>query len=161
MIGKVKIQTITLILFLMTSSSYAFGPGSRDQGGFPPGGGSPPGGGGKPFEKKLLNLTPEQESKLKGLREKFLEETIFLRSEIPIRLSELRRLWKSPNPDKDKINNKKKDILELYARFQIKATENRLEAQTFLTPEQVDKLPVFDLRLDLELEFGPGPRSPF
>lgn len=141
----------------MTSSSYAFGPG--------PGGPGDPGGfargGGKPPEKKLLHLTPEQETKLKGLRDKFLNETIFLRSEIPKNLLELRTLWKNPNPDKDKINAKKKEIMGLYTRYQIKATENRLEAQTFLTPEQVEKLPVFDLRLDIEPDFGLGPRPPF
>ncbi len=93
--AKVKIQTIafiptlmmiTLFLILMTSSAHAFGSGSRDRGGF--------GRGKKPAsENKSLNLSPEQEAQLKGLRDKFLEETAFLRSEIPIKLAELRTLW--------------------------------------------------------------------
>lgn len=151
--GKLKIPTITLILILMAGPVQAFGPGPRGQGGFMPGGGRPP-------ENRLLNLTPQQEIKLNALRGKFLDETIFLRSEISKNLLELRILWKNPNPDKDKINTQKKEIMELYTRFQIKATENRLEAQTFLTPEQVEKLPVFDLRLDIDPYLGLGPKTP-
>ena len=40
-----------------------------------------------PVENKSLNLSPEQEAQLKGLRVKFLEETAYLRSEIPIKLA--------------------------------------------------------------------------
>jgi len=156
--AKVKIQTIvliptlmmiTLFLVLMTSSAYAFGSGSRDRGGF--------GRGDKPtIENKTLNLSPEQEVRLKGLRNKFLEETVFLRSEIPIKLAELRTLWSNPKPDKDRINAKKKEIVELYTELQIKATDNRLLAQGFLTPDQTEKLAVFGLRLDIEPNWGSG-----
>jgi Spy/CpxP family protein refolding chaperone len=152
---KVKIQTIALIpalmtiillLVLMASSVHAFGPGSRDRGGF--------NRESKASEKKSLNLSPEQEAQLKSLRVKFLEETAYLRSEIPIKLSELRTLWTDPKPDKDRINAKKKEIMELYTGLQIKVTDNRILAQSFLTPEQAEKLPVFGLRLDIETSFG-------
>jgi Spy/CpxP family protein refolding chaperone len=159
--AKVKIQTIayipalmmiTLFLILMTSSAHAFGSGSRDRGGF--------GRGNKPTsENKSLNLSPEQEAQLKGLRDKFLEKTAFLRSEIPIKLAELRTLWTNPNPDQDRINGKKKEIMELYTELQIKATADRLLAQGFLTPDQTEKLAVFGLRLDIEPNWGIGPGS--
>ena len=158
--AKVKIQKIaliptlmmiTLFLILMTNSAHAFGSGSRDRGGF--------GRGNKPQENKSLNLSPEQEAQLKGLRDKFLEETAFLRSEIPIKLAELRTLWTNPNPDQDRINVKKKEIMELYTELQIKATADRLLAQGFLTPDQTEKLAVFGLRLDIEPNWGIGPGS--
>ena len=41
----------------------------------------------------------------------------------------------------------------------MKATDNRLLAQSFLTPDQTEKLPVFGLRLDIEPNWGLGPGS--
>ena len=161
MLAKIKIQPISLILFLMlialilgliTYSAYAVNFGSGDHRGFNR-------TSNKPQENKSLNLSPEQEAQLKGLRDKFLQETAFLRSEIPIKLAELRTLWTNPNPDKDRINAKKKEIMELYTELQFKATDNRLLAQSFLTPDQTEKLPVFGLRLDIEPNWGLGPGS--
>jgi len=152
---KVNIQTIALIpaflmilLFsvLMASSVHAFGPGSRDRSGFSQDS--------KPSENKILNLSPEQEVQLKGLRDNFLAKTAFLRSEIPIKLGELRTLWRDPKPDKDRINAKKKEIMELYTELQFKATDHRVLAQRFLTPEQAEKLSVFGLCLDIEANWG-------
>jgi Spy/CpxP family protein refolding chaperone len=155
---KVKIQILALIpVFMMIilfsvlkgTSAHAFGSGFRDRGGL--------NRESRPSEKKSLNLSPEQEARLKGLRDKFLEETIFLRSEIPIKLGELRTLWTNPIPEKDKINAKKKEIMELYTELQIMATENRVLAQKILTPEQVEKLPVFGLHLEIEPNLGLAP----
>jgi len=155
---KVKIQTTALIpafmmiilsLFLMAGSVHAFGPGSRDRGGFSRDN--------KPSENKILNLSPEQETQLKGLRDNFLAETAFLRSEIPRKLGELRTLWTDPKPDKNRINTKKREIMELYTELQFKATDHRVLAQRFLTPEQAEKLPVFGLRLDTEINLGLAP----
>jgi Spy/CpxP family protein refolding chaperone len=156
---KIKIQSLALIpvfmmiiLFLVLKANpvQAFGSGFKDRGGF--------NRESKPSEKKSLNLSPEQEAQLKGLRVKFLEETAYLRSEIPIKLEELRTLWTNPKPEKDRINAKKKEILDLYTELQIKATENRILAQSFLTSDQVEKLPVFGLHLEIEpnLALAPG-----
>jgi Spy/CpxP family protein refolding chaperone len=155
---KIKIQSLALItvfmmiilsLVLKANPVQAFGSGFKDRGGY--------NRDSKPNENKLLNLSPEQEAQLKGLRVKFLEETAYLRSEIPIKLGELRTLWTNPKPDKDRINAKKKEIIELYTELQIKATENRVLAQNFLTPEQVEKLPVFGLHLEIETNLGLHP----
>ena len=162
MLDNVKVQPIALILGLMlialilgliAYSAYAFNLGSGDHRGFSR-------TANKPRENKSLNLTPEQEGQLRSLRDKFLEETAFLRTEIPRKLSELRTLWADPKPDKDQINTKKKEIIDLYTQLQIKATDNRLLAQSFLTPEQAERLPVFGLRLDIEPNFDIGPGSP-
>jgi|GEM_PF-5289351 len=80
MLDKVKVQPIALILVLMlialimgliAYSAYASNFGSGDHHGF--------GRSNKPRENKSLNLTPEQEGQLRSLRDKFLEETAFLR----------------------------------------------------------------------------------
>ena len=55
---------------------------------------------------------------------------------------------------------KKRKLLELYTELQIKVTDNRVLAQSFLTPEQAEKLPVFGLRLDIETNFGLAPGLP-
>jgi len=162
MLDKVKFQPIALILVLMlialilgliAYSAYAINFGSGDHRGFSR-------TSNKPRENKSLNLTPEQEGQLRSLRDKFLEETAFLRTEIPKRLLELRTLWTDPKPDKDKINIKKKEIIDLYTQLQMKATDNRLLAQSFLTPEKADKLSVFGLRLDIEPNFDMGSELP-
>jgi hypothetical protein len=141
---------ILLFLVLKTTSAQAFGSGFRDRGGS--------NRESKPTEKKSLNLSPEQEAQLKGLRVKFLEETAYIRSEIPIKLEELRTLWTNPKPEKESINAKKKEILDLYTELQIKATENRILAQGFLASDQVEKLPVFGFHLEIEpnLVLAPG-----
>ncbi len=137
---------IIVSLVLMASSLHAFGPGSRDRSSFSQDS--------KPSENKILNLSPEKEAQLKSLRDTFLTETVFLRSEIPRKLTELRTLWIDPKPDKNRINTKKREIMELYTELQFKATDYRVLAQRFLTPDQAEKLPVFGLRLDTELNLG-------
>ena len=141
---------IILFLVLKANPVQAFGSGFKDRGGS--------NRDSKPNENKFLNLSPEQEAQLKSLRVKFLEETAYLRSEIPIKLEELRTLWTNPKPEKDRINAKKKEILDLYTELQIKATENRVLAQSFLASDQVEKLPVFGLHLEIEpnLVLAPG-----
>ena len=125
-------------------------PGFRDHSGYGR-------GNNKPSENKSFNLSPIQEDRLKVLRRKFLDETVFIRSEIPRKLLELRKLWTDPEPDRDKINTKKKEIINLFTQLQIKATDLRLEAQTFLTPEQVEKLQVFNLHLEIEPNWALSP----
>ena len=53
-------MTIIFFLVLMTGSAHAFGSGFRDRGGFSRGS--------KSVENKSLNLSPEQEAQLKGLK---------------------------------------------------------------------------------------------
>jgi Spy/CpxP family protein refolding chaperone len=162
MLDKVKVQPFPLILGLMlfalilgliAYSAYAFNFGSGDHRGSSRVAKNP-------RENNSLNLTPEQEGQLRSLRNKFLEETAFLRTEIPRRILELGTLWADPKPDKDQINIKKKEIVDLYTQLQIKATDNRLLAQSFLNPEQAEKLPVFGLRLEIEPNFDIGSGLP-
>jgi len=141
LLGLIIIGLISL--HLAAASIQAFGTGSRGHGNYGQ-------GDNKSSEKNPLNLSPEQESKLKNLTNKLLEETVYVRTEFPIKLGELRTLWAEPKPDVEKINAKKKEIMDLFTQLQMKATDNRLLAQTFLTPEQVEKLPVYGLHLEID-----------
>jgi len=56
---------------------------------------------------------------------------------------ELRAAWLAQNPDQAKINTLQKDILNLNAKIQEKATNARLEMRRVLTPEQQAQLSVY------------------
>jgi Spy/CpxP family protein refolding chaperone len=87
-----------------------------------------------------LNLTPEQVQKVQALRESFFKETIPLRNELMSKKLELRSLWLKTNPDEEQILAKQKEINDLRAQLQEKATKNRLEMRKVLTPEQQAQL---------------------
>ena len=129
MVGKLKILMVGLALTALAGSAIAAGPGS----GF---GGNPncPGG------MDRLNLTPEQITKLGELKEKHWKDTISLRNEMQVKRLELRTLWTAPNPDKNKILAKQKEMNELRDKMQAKATDLRLDTRKALTPEQAAQL---------------------
>ena len=87
-----------------------------------------------PYSK--LNLSADQMNKLKALKEKFWKETIFLRSQMHVKRLELKTLWAVPSPEKDKIVAKQKELMDLFNQLQGKITDYRLEARSYLTPEQ-------------------------
>jgi Spy/CpxP family protein refolding chaperone len=125
MISRSKILVFLLALLLMTGSVYAMGPGD-----------SGPGEGPKGNHMSLLNLTPEQKTKLQALRENFRKETVFLRNDIKVKRLELKTLWTVPKPDKDKIIAKQKELVDLTTQLKMKAIDFRLEARSTLTPDQ-------------------------
>ena len=129
MASKLKILMIGLALIALAGSAVAAGPGS----GF---GGNP----NCPAGMDRLNLTPEQKTKLGELKEKHWKETISLRNEMQIKRLELRTLWTAPNPDKNKILAKQKELNELRDKMQAKATDFRLDIRKALTPEQAAQL---------------------
>jgi Spy/CpxP family protein refolding chaperone len=49
---------------------------------------------------------------------------------------ELQALWTVPQPEKDKIITKQKEIIELSSQLKMKAIDTRLETRKILTPEQ-------------------------
>lgn len=83
-----------------------------------------------------LNLTPEQKTKLNELKEKHWKDTATLRNEMQTRRLELRTLWTAPNPDKDKILAKQKELNDLRDKMQAKGTDYKIEGRKLLTPEQ-------------------------
>ena len=125
MIRQTKIGVFLLALLLITGSAYAMGPGD-----------SGPGEGFRTHRHNLLNLTAEQKTKLQALRENFRKETVFLRNDLKVKRLELKTLWTVPTPDKDKIVAKQKELNDLKTQLQMKAIDFRLEARSYLSPDQ-------------------------
>ncbi len=130
---KVKVLVFFLSLFLLTGFAFAAdqskdNPGDNPKMDCP----RPCGHHGHNF----LNLTPEQKTRLKGIRDKFLKDTVLLRNTLKVNRLELQALWTVPQPAKNKIIAKEKEIIDLTTQLRMKAIDFRLEARTVLTPEQ-------------------------
>lgn len=127
--GKVKIWMVGLALIAMTGLAIAAGPGY----GFGMRANCPAG-------IDRLKLTTEQKTKLGELQEKFRKDTISLRNEMQIKRLEMQTLWTYPNPDKDKILAKQKELNGLRDKLQAKVTDFRFEIRQVLTPEQAAQI---------------------
>jgi zinc resistance-associated protein len=132
MLGKVKGWMVALALVAMAGLAVAAGPGFGS-GGY----------GNCPQGYNQLNLTPEQKTKLTEMQEKHWKDTVTLRNEMQTKRLELQTLWTAPNPDKDKILAKQKELNELRNKMQGKGTDFRLEARKVLTPEQAAQVGTF------------------
>ena len=93
-----------------------------------------------PYYESIPNLTADQSSKLKELREQRAKEVLPLRNELINKRAELRNLWLQANPDEAKIRAKQHEITGLENTLQEKMAEHRLECQKVLTPEQQAQL---------------------
>jgi len=132
MSGKIKVWMVGLALIAMAGLAVASVPGD--------------GIGSKvncPPAVDRLKLTPEQKTKLGELREKYWKDNVSLLNDMRIKRLELRILWAAPNPDKDKILAKQKELNEIRDKMQDKATDFRLEIRTILTPEQAAQIGAF------------------
>ena len=125
-----KVLVFLLAVLLITGSAYAAVGGQDKPGDNPqfhhPGMHAP----------NLLNLTPDQRTKLKEIWDNFRKETVFLRNDLKVKKLELRALWTVPQPEKDKIVTKQKEIIEISTQLKMKTIDTRLEARKVLTPEQ-------------------------
>jgi len=93
-----------------------------------------------PYCENIPNLSAEQSSKLKELREQHQKELLPLRNKLISKRVELRSLWLQANPDEAKIKAKQHEITELENKLREKMTEHRLASQKVLTPEQQAQL---------------------
>ncbi len=125
MISKTKIFVLLFVLFIMAGSVYAMVPEDGH-----------PGEGFRTHHRNLLNITPEQKTKLQALGEKFRKDTVLLRNDMKVKRLELKTLWTVPTPDRDKIIAKQKELNELKTQLQMKIVDFRLEARSYLTPDQ-------------------------
>ena len=131
---KKAILTVMAVLFVaaVATSAFAFGCG-RGPGYGPCGQGDFNGPAG-------LNLTSEQTTKFKEMREAQWNEMKPLREQMFAKRDELRKLWLEPNPDQEKIAAAQKEMRSLRDLIQDKTTAFRLDALKTLTPEQQEKL---------------------
>ena len=132
---KKTVVVLGLVAVMVLGVAYAFaqGPGAG------PGPGRRPGWG----QEKWSSLTPEQQTKLKELRQKFNDETAQLRGTMLTKRLELQSLWRNPKADSKAILEKEKEFRSLQNQMKDKAVQLKLEARTILTPEQLS-------------QFGPG-----
>ncbi len=123
--SRLKVWMVGGALLAMSGLAIAAGPGFGWGNNF-----NCPGG----FDQ--LNLTADQNTKLNDVREKTWKETVTLRNQMQTKRLELQTLWSNPNPDKDKVLAKQKELNDLRNTLQAKMTDSRLEARKVLTPEQ-------------------------
>ena len=125
---------LVAVMFLGVSYVYARGPGFGAGQGPGAGQGNCPGCGG------ALNLTPEQQTQMKELRQKHFEEMAPVREKMFNLRQELRALWAKPGVTKEEIQDKTQQMNQLRDQVQDKMVEHRLEAQKLLTPEQISAM---------------------
>jgi Spy/CpxP family protein refolding chaperone len=135
-----KTVVAVMMVALLAAAGLAIAQGYEKGPGMEMGCGPRMGMGHGPGMWHALNLTPEQTQKLQALRESFFKETIPLRNDLMSKKLELRSLWLKTNPDEAQILAKQKEINDLRAQLQEKATQNRLEMRKVLTPEQQAQL---------------------
>jgi len=136
--------SLALVLALV-GAALAWGPGfgpgfGRAFGG--PANGVPP----------IPNLTTEQSAQIQALKDGFLKENEPLQKELYAKGSELRNIWRSPNPDQAAIAAKRTELAGLQSQLADKADNLRLEIRKVLTPEQLARIPAFSK----DRGFGPG-----
>ena len=84
---------------------------------------------------KALNLTEEQQAKIKDLRQQHSTEIAPLREQMFSLMKELRTLWSDPKSNAGAIQAKTKEMSALRDQMQEKMVAFRLEEASLLTPE--------------------------
>lgn len=90
--------------------------------------------------KEFLQLTPEQEAKIKDMQKARQEDQKAFREQMQKLRGELAPLLKDPKADQNKINGLVDQIAKLGAERTKKVLANRSPMQKILTPEQLEKL---------------------
>jgi len=87
-----------------------------------------------------LNLTPEQQTQMRDLRQKHFDEMTPVREEMFKLRQDLRALWANPQAKAEDIQAKTKEMNALRDQMQDKMVEHRLEARKLLTPDQISAM---------------------
>jgi len=90
--------------------------------------------------RDALNLTPEQEAKLKVYREARQKESQEFRDEMRKMQTELHDLTDDPKADQKKIDGLIDEMFKLRADRQKASFRNRAEWKNIFTPEQLEKM---------------------
>lgn len=132
---KITLITLAVVLALaIASQAMAFNGGyGRGRGGGPCIQGDVGGVAG-------LNLTDEQNAKIRDLRAAQLKELQPLQEKMYSKRGELRQLWLQKNPDENRIKAAYKDMRTLRDQMHDKMLSHKLAMFKVLTPEQQTKL---------------------
>ncbi len=99
-----------------------------------------------PFLKDMLNLTPEQEARLKELSKARLEERQAFQEKMTKMRGELREMMKDPKADEKKIEGLVDEMFKLRAAQFKNNIKQRNEIKKIFTPEQLEKMEKFRTR---------------
>jgi len=113
--------------------------------------GGPEGDGQPGFCALKLNLTAEQNAKIKDLHNAFFKDTVELRSDIFRKEQEMDALLMEPSIAVEKAKKLQDELSGLKAQMAQKSLQAQLDARKVLTPEQVKQLPP-----GCTMGFGPG-----
>jgi Spy/CpxP family protein refolding chaperone len=130
--GKIMVMAL-IAAFVFASFSYAqdeTAPARQKQPGATVGG----------DWRNALNLTPDQETKLKAFREARQKESQDFREEMRKMQTELRDLTKDPKADLKKVDGLIDEMSKLRASRQKASFRNREEMKKIFTPEQLEKM---------------------
>lgn len=94
---------------------------------------------------KSVNLTVEQKEKLADLRLTFKEDTLELRTELARNRLQIQKLLLEESPDLARVYDLVDEVSLIQAEIQKKGIEFNLKLKSFLTQEQLEKLPGFGL----------------
>lgn len=84
-----------------------------------------------------LDLTQEQSKQLQTLKTDFIKTVTPLQNQMVTLRSELRILWNTEQPAKEKILAKEKEISDLRTRVSEAATTYQQDCRALLTPDQL------------------------
>ena len=139
---KVYIVLAGVFFVALATSVFAFGPGGAammGKGGFGVHRGGEMGPGPMGNGPKL-DLSTEQLTAMKQIREKHRVDTEALRNEFIQKRIELRTVYADPNASDAAILAKQKEVDTLKQKMQAKMVQLRLEQRKIFTPEQLKKM---------------------
>ena len=117
------VLTALLTVGLLATNAFSWGHG----------GGSKRGCGGQGYAA-MANLTPEQQTELNTLRQKFIDETYETRAAMMDKHQQLRLLMETSAPDKAKLESLSEEMLDLKKAVHDKRIDFVLEAKK-IAPE--------------------------
>ena len=83
------------------------------------------------------SLSSAQKERLQALHRRFLTEVAPLQGSLIARHLELKALWSDPKATPAALEAKEQEALDLLRQIQEKAVRHRLEARSFLSPDQI------------------------
>lgn len=87
-----------------------------------------------------LQLTPEQNTKMKEVNERYRKETENLRNKYSAATQDVELLMKAEKPDKNRVNETLKTFHRIHSEVLEKEVGYWMDMKTILTPGQNDKL---------------------
>ncbi len=89
---------------------------------------------------RFLNLTKEQQDKMREIRQRFLTDTHDVRYDLQVKRIEMRKLFTDPKTADEALLAKQKEIDTLIIKLMDTRAAMKVEWRKVLTPEQLQKL---------------------